>query len=292
MNQSARYLILAGGILVSFFVQRPPAAASKAASKVADMRAQAASTLSVASKGDEQTLEINNVTFEVTGDHVPDRPQGQRLLLRKSTRSKYVLGDEGQEATVTLEAWPLGADLRQKPLYTTKVSGVGGQTVDAALFVADRGLEEVAWWSVYRLGTGQHLFDTYVPLVSFSISREVMEMRYVGLEVPPDDAADVRLRRPEVVAVLTYASEATVKKEFLITCDNRNQAAELRSYSDTTRTVSVTEGRPPHALQIAFEANPPLHITIPLAGDDLDLAHAQLPRTLHLAAWNRWQAAP
>ena len=55
--------------------------------------------------------------------------------------------------------------------------------------MADRGLEEVAWWSVYRLGTGQHLFDTYVPVVSFSISREIMELRYVGLEVPPDDAS-------------------------------------------------------------------------------------------------------
>ena len=56
MNQSARYLILAGGILVSFFVQSSsPASASKAASKPADMRTQAASTMSLSAKGDEQT---------------------------------------------------------------------------------------------------------------------------------------------------------------------------------------------------------------------------------------------
>ena len=289
MKQAARYTMLAGGLVVAFFVQRPPAAASK----TSPLHAEAASTVSLSAKGEEQTLDVNNVTFEVTGDSIPDRPQGQRLLLRKSTASQYVLGEKGQEASVTLEAWPLGADLQQKPLYKTKVSGVGGQTVDAALFVADRGLEEVDWWSVYRLGTGQHLFDTYVPLLSFSISREILEMRYVGLEVPPDDAADARLKRPEVVAVLTYASEARVKREALLTCDNHDQAVELRSYSDTTRTMSVTDGRPPRAVRISFEDNathpqPPLRITVPLHGDDLDISHAQLPRGLHLTNWNRW----
>lgn len=279
--------MLACGIVLSFFAQEPPRAP-----KAAPMHAQSSSTVSLKDQGDEQTLEINNVTYEVTGDFVPSRPRDERLLLRKTTASKSVLGDIGQDANTTLEAWPLGVDLKQKPVYTLKVVGTGGATLDNALFVADRGLEEVAWWSVYRLGTGQHLFDTYVPLISFSISREVVESRYVGLEVPPDNASDARLTRPNVIAVLTYASQERVKREALLTCDDPREAILLRSYADATRTLSLAEGTPPRALKLRFELNdpkpaPPINVMIPLAGDDLDLAHAQLPARLHLTAWKR-----
>jgi len=53
------------------------------------------------------------------------------------------------------------------------------------------------------LGSGQHLFETYVPLLSFSISRETVTTRYVGFEAPGDDTNDTRLKQPNVVGVLT-----------------------------------------------------------------------------------------
>ncbi len=288
MNLTARYLALVTGIVLSFFAQQPPRATPKAAL----LKTESPSTVSLTAKGDEQTLEIHNVTYEVTGDYVPGRPQGKRLLLRQTTCSKQVLGDKGEEATTILEAWPLGVDLKQKPIYTVNVSGTGGRTLNGALFIADRGLEEVEWWSIYRLGTGQHMFDTYVPLVSFSISKQVMELRYVGLEVPPDDTSDARLKSPNVVAVLSYASEERVKWELLLTCDDPEQALILRSYWDTERTMSVTAERPPRALNIAFRSNdqsspPPTTVNIPLAADDLDLAHARMPSSLHLTPWKR-----
>ena len=284
MHQAGRYLMLAGGVVVSFFAQQPP--------RPAPVHAQSTSSVALSAKGDDRTLEINNVSYEVTADFVPGRPRGERLLLRKTTSSKQILGEIGLDSTTTLEAWPLGADPKQKPLYVVKASAVGGQSVDSALFVAERGLEEVSWWSVYRLGTGQHLFDSYVPVISFSISRETLASRYVGLEVPPDDTADARLKKPNVVAVLTYASEAGVKREALLTCDDPRQALLLRSYPDTTRTLSTSEGHPPLSLKLTFESNypsppSPVNITIPLTGDDLDLAHAQLPPHLHLTAWKR-----
>ena len=61
---------------------------------------------------------------------------------------------------------------------------VDAKTVDGALLVILRGLEDTQWWSVYKLGTGERLFDTYVPLLGFSIRRDIQTMRYVGLEVP------------------------------------------------------------------------------------------------------------
>jgi hypothetical protein len=288
MNQFGKSLILAGGLVLSFFAQQPPHTNSKSAG----FSTQSVSSVSLSAKGDDQTVAITNVAYEVTSESVPGRPAHERLLLRKTLSSSYVLGEKGQEATAAFEAWPLGVDVKQKPLYSVKVSGTNGETIDGALILADRGLEEVQWWSVYRLGNGQHLFDTYTPLTIFSISKEVVESRYIGLEVPPDDVADARLKRPDVVAVVTYASQERVKREALLTCDDPKRAPLLRSYWDTTRKVSIPDDIPPRFAKIGFRSNypsqpSPLDVTIPLANDDLDIAHAQLPAHLHLAAWKR-----
>ena len=256
--------------------QRPP------------LHAQSASTIDFSSAADgSETVEIRNISHEVTGTQVPGRPSGERLLLRKTTHSKQVLGDIGLEATVTLEAWRLGEDPRQKPLYTLTVAGEDARTIDNAPLAVSRGLEETEWWSVYKLGSGQHLFDTYVPLLSFSISRETVTTRYVGLEVPPDDTKDARLKQPNVVGVLIYASEDRLIREALVTCDDPKQAQLLRSYADTTRAVSWTEG----ALKLSFSQNYPsppntVELRIPVRRDDLDLTHTQLPPRMHVTPYS------
>jgi hypothetical protein len=181
--------------------------------------------------------------------------------------------------------------LRQRSLYTLNVEGNEGNTKDNALFVVSRGLEEVEWWSVYKLGNGQHLFDTYAPLESFSISRETVTTRYVGLDVPPDDTTDARLKQPNVIGVVTYASDSRVMREILLTSDEHQQAALLRSYADVTRTLNVTT-IPSQTIRVTFTQNfpsapKPIDIIIPVRGDDLDLKNAQLPAKMHAAVWKR-----
>jgi hypothetical protein len=257
---------------------------------------QSQSTSSVAltgSKDGEQTLEITNVDYQVLSSYVPGRPPEEKLLLRQTTHTKQVLGDKGiAVATTTLEAWPLGADLKSKPIYTVNAEGIDGRVVDTDLFVVARGLEDVEWWSVYKLGTGEHLMDTYVPLLGFSINREEYTQRYIGIEVPGDDVKDARLKDPKVVAVITYATSQRVKREALLTADDAKQAANLRAFYDTTRTVAVLEGSPPKGVKLTFTRNPPgpataVTVSLPIANDDLDLAHATVPPKLHLADWKR-----
>jgi hypothetical protein len=256
------------------------------------LHSQASSAIDYTTAPDgSSTVEIRNVAYEITGTNIPGRPPDDRLLLRKITRTKEVLGDIGVEANLTLEAWRLGDDLRNRSLYTLTVSGDDGTVHDNALFVVSRGLEEVEWWSVYKLGNGQHLFDTYVPLLSFSISRETVTTRYVGLDVPSDNETDARLKQPNVVAILTYASESRIIREVLLTCDDRQQAKLLRSYADVTRTISVNEDRA-RTIALTFRQNypsapNPRDVIIHLAGDDLDLKTAQLPAKLHATAWRR-----
>jgi hypothetical protein len=240
----------------------------------------------------------------MTGSGIPGRPNNERLMLRKTSHTKEVVDDIGMEASTTIQAWPLGIDLKQKPLYALTVSGVEPKTVNSDLIVISRGLEEVAWWSVYALGTGAHLFDTYVPLLQFSIGWEAREPRYAGLEVPPDDVADPRLRAPNVVAVLTYSSADRVMREALITCDNRDLAKLLRSYADSMRKATVVEkrllpaagkkatGESAYSIAVtispSFPSPPATYtVSVPITKDDLDIAHATASAGLHVVAWKR-----
>jgi len=255
------------------------------------LHAQASSTIDYTPTADGfGAIEIRNVSYEVV-TNVPGRPPDDRLLLRKTIRSKEVLGDIGIEANVSLEAWRLGDDLRQRSLYTLNVSGDDGTTRDNALFVVSRGLEEVEWWSVYKLGNGQHLFDTHVPQLSFSISRETVKTRYAGLNVPPDDESDARLKQPNVIGVLAYASEGHLLREALLTSDDRQQARLLRSFADVTRSLSVTEA-PTRNIRLTFSQNfpsppNPVEVLIPVKGDDLDLKNAKLPPRMNVVTWRR-----
>jgi hypothetical protein len=254
---------------------------------------QSTSTFSLSTKDKEQAIEISNVAYEVTGTGIPGRPADERLVLRKSTRTKHVVGDIGEEASTTVEAWPLGVDFRQKPLYTLKVDGVEPTIVEGDILQVSRGVEEVEWWSIYKLASAEHLFDTYVPLTKFSISREILTLRYVGLEVPPDNSVDPRLKDPHVVAILTYASATKVIREALITADDPKQAQLLRSYADSAHLLEgVERDAVVRSLRVTIRqhypsAPNPVELTIPLSGDNLDPVHAQVPARLHIAAWKR-----
>jgi hypothetical protein len=268
------------------------------------VESQTPATVKITYVDKQQVVETTSVVYETTSNYVPGRPKDERLLLRKITKRKQVVDEIGEEASTTIDAWPLGTDLSQPPIYSVTLPGIDCESVDGNVLVTLLGLEDTQWWSVNKIGSGEHLFDTYVPLLHFSISREVGEMRYVGLEVPPDDTKDARLKDSHVVAVLTYASRDKVLREALITADDPKKAHLLRSYNDTTRTVTKVEREtgvaaagkrapePARSLRITFNENfpsPPnaTAIVIPIVKDDLDLAHATVPLKMRVAAWKR-----
>ena len=277
--------------------------APAASGQTSPISAQSASSFSFETKDGQQTVTIANATFQVIQPYLPGHKDTQRLVLRTATRTTEVIDDIGIQGSVTVEAWPLGADLSQKPSYGITLEAAGARVMNQSILVFDRGLEEVEWWSVYDIEKGRHLFDTYVPVVEFTISREFDTPRFAGLETPPDDAADKRLADPHVVGVLTYASAERVIREALLTCDDPKRADNFRSYADATRDLELVEGpvppakgkaqpEPTRTLKLTFSQSypaPPNPVTalIPIGKDDLDLANAKLPPCLHAAAWKR-----
>lgn len=110
-------------------------------------QAQATSTIAFTVQGDESAVEIANTAYELAGPGIPTRPPDELMVLRKTTRTRHVLGDIGTAST-TIEAWPLGVDPRERPRYAVTVEADGCQAIDSALLVVSRGLEETSWWSV------------------------------------------------------------------------------------------------------------------------------------------------
>ena len=240
--------------------------------------AQPVSSYRYTAKGDERTIEITNVNYELTQ---------YDLVTRTTTKIKQNLGDVGVEALTTIEAWKLGVDLKTKPVYTVRSPGTEAHIVDGEVFAISAGVEEVEWWSIYSVKTGAHLFETYVPLASVNINRESLTRRFVGLQILEDD----KVKDPRVVAVVSYASAEKVIREAVITCDDIKLAAQLRSLADESRSMTAgTELGPIVRIVFtqSFPAPPaPVTVTIPIAKDDLDLAHAQLPAKMHIAPYKR-----
>jgi hypothetical protein len=249
----------------------------------AQVKDTAASTLSIGTQDKQTVVEISNVGYEVSG----------KLVIKKAVHTKHTVDEIGEQASTAVQAWTLGTDLHQKPIYTLTVSGVEPIIIEGELLQISRGLEDTEWWTLYKLANGQRLFDTYVPLAKFSISRETLTQRYAGLDVPPDDVKVAALKDPHVVAVVTYASAAKVIREALIAADDVKQAQLLRSYADSSRTLEPVErDSVVRSLRLTIQQNfpsppNPVSVTIPIAGDDLDTAHAQAPQGLHVAAFKR-----
>jgi hypothetical protein len=65
----------------------------------------------------------------------------------------------------------------------------------------------------------------------------------------------------------------------------------LRSFADASRSVALVE-TPARALKVSISQNYPsapatVSLTVPIAHDDLDLAHAPMPAHLHIVSWKR-----
>ena len=287
---------IAGASLLGAYLGVASAGAADSAST------QATSRFDFREQNGIQTIDITNVTFSTTGSYVPGRPQGERLLLRTTVRTREVVDEKGLDATVTVEAWPLGTDPAETPIYSVSLDGVDARVEANAVIVFERGTEDVAWQSVHSLGTGAPLFDTFVPMLRLS-SPDTGAPRFVGLDVPPDNAPDPRLRDPHVVGVLAYASPERTIRRVLITCSNVERAAAFRSYWDTTRQLSLVGAEPPEKVLINWW--PPVPATwptdpdaaaalvfpnrysavIPIVADDLDIAHASMHACITLAPW-------
>ena len=206
------------------------------------------STFAVTGNQGEEAVEIRNVTYELAG----------KTVLRKTEQTKQVIGDKGMQASTLIEAWPLGVDRKEKPKYTVKVAGVDARSLDNELIIVSRGLEDVQWWSLYRLSNGQTLFNTFVRPVRVPDSA-----LYAGYDIPAD--GDPRLKNPKLIGVVVIGgAEGPVRRVELQTSDPK-RARVLRSMADVEPRLEFNTAKKVLVLTIK-NGEPDARVEIPLTG--------------------------
>ncbi|CAA7626972.1 hypothetical protein [Magnetospirillum sp. UT-4] len=219
-----------------------------------------------------------NVGFHTVMVPVAGDPRPRRLLLRLEVVDSDVFATGPAEGRVRLDAWPLDGpeQIRSAALYTVIAPGRAASIEGDGTLVVERGTRR----SVYALSSGEWLYDADVPATSFTLEGE--RRRVVAISGAEDDMP------PGSIAVLTYATNQTALKRVMLTADDATRARLLRSSVAMTRPVPRMEDASRRTIDLNLAAGT---VRIPIDGDSLDLARAQLPAGLGLVEMNPWVAA-
>ncbi len=220
-----------------------------------------------------------NVSFQTMHVAMPGDPRPRRLLLRLEVTNADVFASRPGEGRVRLDAWPLDAveDVRNAPLYTIVAPGRAATIADDGTVVVEYGVRR----SVYALAGGQWLYDWESPPASFTGEGE--RRRIVALASVEEDMP------ARTIAVLTLATAQAALKRVLIVADDPTRARLLRSSVSMIRPVPRLDDATRRTIDLSLPAG---LMRIPVAGDDLDLAKAQVPAGLALIELKPWGRAP
>lgn len=218
-----------------------------------------------------------NVGFQTMHVAMPGDPRPRRLLLRLEVSNADVFASRPGEGRVRLDAWPLDGveDVRGPALYTVVAPGRGATLNDDGTLVVEHGGRR----GVYALSGGQWLYDWEAPPATFTAEGE--RRRVVALASVEEDMP-VR-----TIAVLTLATAQSVLKRVMIVADDPTRARLLRSSMAMIRPVPRMDDATRRTIDLSLPSGT---MRIPVNGDDLDIAHAQVPQGLSLLELKPWGA--
>lgn len=216
-----------------------------------------------------------NVGFQTMHVAMPGEPRPRRLLLRLETTNADVFASRPGEGRVRLDAWPLDGveDVTRPALYTIVAPGRSAVLTEDGTLVVEHGSRR----SVYALAGGQWLYDWESPPTSYTADGE--RRRTVALAAVEEDMP------ARSIAVLTLATAQAVLKRVMIVADDPTRARLLRSSIGMIRPVPRFDDATRRTIDLSLPAG---LTRIPVVGDDLDIANAQIPQGLRLVELKAW----
>lgn len=216
-----------------------------------------------------------NVSFQTMHVAMPGDPRPRRLLLRLEVTNADVFASRPGEGRVRLDAWPLDGveDVRKPALYTIVAPGRAATLSEDGTLVVEHGGRR----GVHALASGQWLYDWESPPASYAGEGE--RRRTVALASVEEDMP------PRAIAVLTLATAQAVLKRVMIVADDPTRARLLRSSMSMIRPVPRFDDATRRTIDLSLPAG---LMRIPVVGDDLDLATAQVPQGLRLVELKAW----
>jgi hypothetical protein len=216
-----------------------------------------------------------NVNFQTMHVAMPAEPRPRRLLLRVEVTNADVFASRPGEGRVRLDAWALDGveDVRKAALYTIIAPGRAAVVSEDGTLTVEHGNRR----SVYALAGGQWLYDTDGQPASYVSEGE--RRRFVALAAAEEDMP------ARSIAILTLASAQAPLKRVMIVADDPTRARLLRSSVGMVRPVPRLEDATHRTIDLSLPAG---LVRVPVNGDDLDLAKAQLPTGLALLELKPW----
>lgn len=218
-----------------------------------------------------------NVAFRPLLVAMPGEPRPRRLLTRLEVIDGDVFDGSGRSlGRVRLDAWPLdqSADLMNAPLYTVVAPGRKASLDDDGFLNVENGTRH----SVYALSSGQWLFDYDGTVAGFAAEGEPRRLLAAA-------AADDEMPAGSV-AVVTYASPQGVIARLLVSAADSTRARLLRTSVSLVRPTLRVDSAGFRWVELSMPAGT---IRVPLMGDRLDLARAEVPVGLRLGEFKSWQ---
>ncbi|HTH16359.1 MAG TPA: hypothetical protein VL974_06880 [Magnetospirillum sp.] len=216
-----------------------------------------------------------NVTFQTQHVPMPGEPRPRRMLLRLEVTNADVFAARPGEGRVRLDAWALDsvADVKAPALYTIVAPGRAATLSEDGTLVVDHGGRR----SVYSLSAGQWLYDADSLPASYAVEGE--RRRFVALAAAEEDMP------ARAVAVLTLATAQAPLKRLMIVADDPSRARLLRSGMSMIRPIPRLEDASRRTVDLSLPAG---LVRVPVSGDDLDVAKAQLPQGLGVVELKPW----
>ncbi|EME67806.1 hypothetical protein H261_21631 [Paramagnetospirillum caucaseum] len=218
------------------------------------------------------TSKLVNTTYSVVSVPITGEPRPRRTLLRQ----RVTVGDDG-EGRASLSAWLVGApsELRKPPLYHISVTAHAASLGDDFLFWTERGGRRTA----YSLANGDWLFDSDLPLATFTFEPEARRMAALS-------QADEEYSSRGGVAVFTYAAPGRVLRRVVLVVDDPMRAGMLRATLSATKLVTYTDevmgGR---VVELPLGSGA---VRIPVTPNDMDIRRALVPPGMRLVPIQLW----
>lgn len=215
-----------------------------------------------------------NVSFHPVSVALAGDPRPRPLLARLQVDTTE-FSAASADGRVRLDVWPMGgaADLHKPPLYTVMVPGRGASLEADGMMMVERGARR----SAFSLADGSWLFDADAPVAVFAVDGE--RRRYVALAQAEDDLA------AGAVAVLSYATPRRVIRRVVLSAADPARGRFLRGTLNMTRPVTRVDDKGGRVLEVPLPSGA---LRLPVAGDDLDVAHAEVPAGMRLDEIRPW----